>query len=82
MTASNGQDLPPGWRWARLADVVREAISGFASGERDELGVIQLRMNNVTTDGRIVWDDYVRVPIDPENIIRYRLEPGDVVFNQ
>lgn len=80
-TAPVSKDLPHGWRWARLADVITEAQSGFASGERDSNGVIQLRMNNVDTRGRLVWNEFIRVPASESIVEKYALRPGDVVFN-
>ena len=65
----------------RLGDLLVDVQPGFASGERSESGVIQLRMNNVDTQGRFVWDRFLRVPASPEMIDEYRLRPGDVVFN-
>jgi len=73
--------LPPGWRWVRLGEVIAEALPGFATGERDPDGVIQLRMNNVDTRGRFVWSEFIRVPADDDTVARYRLLPGDVAFN-
>jgi type I restriction enzyme S subunit len=73
--------LPDGWRRVRLRDVIREAQGGFASGERDASGIIQLRMNNVTTSGRFDWSSYIRVPANSETVQMYQLESGDVLFN-
>ncbi|MCL4545412.1 MAG: restriction endonuclease subunit S [Chloroflexi bacterium] len=73
--------LPAGWRWVRLGDVIAEAQVGFASGARDDGGIIQLRMNNVTTQGTFDWSSYIRVPADEKTMERYRLLPGDVLFN-
>jgi type I restriction enzyme S subunit len=73
--------LSDGWRWARLGEVIREAQGGFASGERDPNGVIQLRMNNVTNRGHFDWSSFLRVPADEATIAAYRLEIGDVLFN-
>lgn len=80
MTKSE-RPLPKGWRWARLGDVIAEAQPGFASGERDPEGVIQLRMNNVDTRGHVLWDEFIRVPADQKAIAKYELKSGDVVFN-
>lgn len=75
------QSLPPGWRRARLGDVVREAQLGFASGARDPSGVLQLRMNNVTNRGSLDWSPVTRVPADAGTVAAYSLESGDVLFN-
>jgi type I restriction enzyme S subunit len=81
-TKTNAQSqLPGGWKSVRLGAVIAEAQSGFACGERDPHGVIQLRMNNVTTTGLMVWNDFLRVPVDAETVKRFRLVEGDVLFN-
>lgn len=73
--------LPRGWRWALLRDVLQEAQGGFASGKRDPKGIIQLRMNNVTTRGGLDWSSCVRVPRGEAPLQDYLLRDGDVLFN-
>ena len=73
--------LPDGWRWMRLGEVIAEAQPGFACGERDPNGLIQLRMNNVDTRGNFVWNEFLRVPFDKNQIEKYELIEGDVLFN-
>lgn len=63
-----------------LGDVLAEAVPGFASGERTGDGVIQVRMNCVSTDGGLDLTVAPRIPHIPR-LERYLLEPGDVVFN-
>ena len=75
------QELPAGWQYSTIAEVIANAQSGFACGIRDEKGVIQLRMNNVSTNGGFVWEEFIRVPCDDESVVRYKLLPGDIVFN-
>ena len=70
-----------GWVKARLGDVIAEVQAGFASGERSESGVIQLRMNNVTTRGTFDWGQFIRVPAEQDVIDFFSLRPGDVLFN-
>ena len=65
----------------QLDDVIESAQSGFASGARAVDGVVQLRMNNVTTDGNLDWSSFIRVPATEKEIAKYSLEPGDVLFN-
>lgn len=75
------QQIPNRWKRVKLVDLIEDAQSGFACGERDSKGVIQLRMNNVDTRGNFVWDEFIRVPADADTIAYYQLEPGDVFFN-
>jgi type I restriction enzyme S subunit len=75
MIMLNGREVVP------LGQLLRNVQSGFASGERDPNGVIQMRMNNVTTDGNLDWSSFIRVPVSQKQLDRYRLPPGDVLFN-
>lgn len=70
-----------GWPHVPLDRLLESAQAGFASGQRSDSGVIQLRMNNVNTQGQFVWDRFLRVPASQSVIDEYRLCPGDVVFN-
>ena len=88
MTLTNRKDkentditLPSGWHYSKLKDVINEAQTGFACGTRSSVGIIQLRMNNVDTRGNFVWDEYLRVPAEVTDLDKYRLEAGDIVFN-
>lgn len=73
--------LPDGWRWVRLGDVIAEAKPGFASGARDPEGVVQLRMNNVDTRGKMDWSEFIRVPAEESVVNEYQMTAGDVLFN-
>lgn len=81
MTKDGNKKLPDGWSWVRLKDVIQEAQAGFACGERDAEGIVQLRMNNLDTRGHFVWDDVLRVPKEGNNVEPFLLVPGDVLFN-
>lgn len=73
--------LPDGWRWVRLGEVIKDFQSGFACGKRDPEGIVQLRMNNLDTRGRFIWDDVLRIPREGNNTEPFFLAPGDVLFN-
>ena len=75
------QPLPAGWLWVPLMDLVYEAQPGFACGARDPQGTVQLRMHNLDTSGALNWETIVRVPADEAIVERYRLNAGDVLFN-
>src|SRR5438067_10470929 len=40
-----------------------------------------MRMNNVTVEGNLDWTSITRVPATQNQITKYRLCPGDVLFN-
>ena len=69
------------WPLVALGDVIFNLQSGFASGERTADGVVQLRMNNVSTDGGLDLSNHIRVPTTTSQIAKYGLQPGDVLFN-
>ena len=71
---------PVNWELIRLKDVIVEIINGFACGRRDDAGIVQIRMNNVTVDGRLIFDKFLRVPI-PNSIDIMLLRQGDFLFN-
>jgi type I restriction enzyme, S subunit len=80
-TPVKSRTLPAGWRWVRLGELIREVQAGFACGERDAMGIVQLRMNNLDTRGNFIWDEVLRVPRQDNNTEPFLLLPGDVLFN-
>jgi type I restriction enzyme, S subunit len=80
MSERNGEGSA-GWRTTKLGDLIVEAVTGFACGQRATDGVIQLRMNNVTRRGELDWSSFIRVPAEKQMVDAYGLHVGDVVFN-
>jgi len=74
------RNVPKDWRTATIGDLAVEVKNGFASGKRDENGIVQIRMNNVTTDGHLILDSYLKVP-RPKGIEDWLLRESDVLFN-
>jgi type I restriction enzyme S subunit len=74
---------PQGWREVVLSDVIESAQPGFAQrpGEEDEGTTPQIRTHNVSPDGRITLEGVKHVMVADGDLERYRLLPGDVVFN-
>lgn len=70
-----------GWKTSRLGDLLVDVRAGFACGEDVEDGVVQIRMNNVRTDGSLDLTKIRRVPLGTRPLERYALQVGDVVFN-
>lgn len=75
------EKLPKGWKWVKLGEVIEEALPGFACGQRDPKGIIQVRMNNVDTFGNLILNDFIRVPANDELVKKYALKKDDVLFN-
>ena len=73
--------LPAGWKWTKLRDAISDLQPGFACGERDTTGVVQVRMHNVSTAGSFNWGELIRVPSSYSDMSKYWVEPGDVLFN-
>jgi type I restriction enzyme S subunit len=72
--------IPKQWQVTKLQGLIKEINNGFASGKRDEKGIIQVRMNNVTTDGRLIFDSFLKFPI-PKNMEEFLLKENDFLFN-
>ena len=56
------------WQYVRLGDVIAEARPGFASGSDVSDGIAQLRMNNLTRDGKLDWSKVRRVDLPKKSI--------------
>lgn len=74
---------PQGWREVLLSDVIESAQPGFAQrpGEEDEGSTPQIRTHNVSPDGRITLEGIKHVTVAEGDLERFRLLPGDVIFN-
>ena len=77
--------LPAGWWWTTVGDVANDTQIGIvrskAQQNRAGKGVQYLKMNNVTMDGKITADDIVFVEATQEEIDRFSVRPGDILFN-
>lgn len=72
-------DLPD-LRGVRLGDVAEGFNYGSAAKSANQGAVPVLRMGNIQ-DGKLDWSDLVFTD-DPAEIDKYRLVPGDVLFNR
>lgn len=73
------RNFPKAWKSFQLKNVIDNSQNGFAEGKRDENGISQLRMNNVTRDGRIDLTKVAMIPLR-NNLERYQIKNGDVMF--
>lgn len=67
-------------RKVRLGNFLLSAQAGVACGTRDELGIAQLRLNNLLTNGSVDFKGHIRIPSElvPDAML---LRKGDVLFN-
>lgn len=66
----------------KIGELLVDVQSGFASGDDLETGgVLQVRMNNVETDGSWNWSARRMVPVTGKQLERCQLVDGDVLFN-
>jgi type I restriction enzyme S subunit len=75
---------PKGWPLSRL-DEVATVVSGVTKGRKLDptrvLSVPYMRVANVQ-DGHLLLDDIKEIEALPEEVVRYRLETGDVLLTE
>jgi len=69
------------WPLTNLDDLLDDIQPGFASGQNESDGVLQVRMNNVKPDGSWDWSKERRVPATLKQLDKYSLQSGDILFN-
>jgi type I restriction enzyme, S subunit len=69
------------WAVAKINEVVEEFQPGFACGRRQDNGYVQLRMNNIGLEGKVVTNSLLRVPKLETNLEKYKLKKRDIIFN-
>ena len=78
-------DAPEGWTWCSLDVVSEETLLGLDRGRDQQraepVGVRYVKMNNVSMDGDVQTDELVYVDASHEEVARYELANGDLIFN-
>jgi len=78
-------EIPEGWAWCSLDAASAETLIGLDRGrdqQREEaIGVRYVKMNNVSMDGDVETDDLVYVDASSDEVARYELVNGDLLFN-
>lgn len=73
--------LPKGWEWCKLEDIVCELKYGTSEKSSSVGKITVLRMGNITDIGTIDYSNLVYSSND-EDIKRYSLKKGDLLFNR
>jgi len=82
LNTTNLPELPEGWKWARVDDIAIEKQYGTShKAVGDANGIPVLRMGNIQ-DGKLLYDKLKFFPLEYEEIEKFRLQDGDVLFNR
>jgi type I restriction enzyme, S subunit len=77
-------ELPKGWCWASIDEVVWDGRTGLVRSARqqsDTEGMPYVRMNHYDLAGEWGFDKLTRVTVTQAEREQYELRPGDVLFN-
>tara|TARA_R110002050_G_scaffold266214_1_gene407542 strand:- start:4000 stop:5757 length:1758 start_codon:yes stop_codon:yes gene_type:complete len=76
-------DLPEGWVWCRLGDLVAFMAYGTSQKTNDNhYDVPVLRMGNITSDGNLHFNNLKFIPATHKDLPKLYLKNGDLVFNR
>lgn len=77
----NNYVIPMNWAYMNLEKIVTSSDYGTSESTNDVDGIPVLRMGNLA-DGKIYTKDLVYLNMTEEEIERYRLNKGDILFNR
>jgi type I restriction enzyme S subunit len=85
-TSPEGEVLPPipsGWKWSPIGAISERLQYGTSarSGTEGAAGVLYIGMGNLRR-GKIAIEDPRHIALVPDQIEKFRLLPGDVLFNR
>ena len=76
-------DLPKGWEWCRLGDILIVNEYGTSQKADDLNGSIPvLRMNNIKSNGEMCYSNLKYVGANIKDLPKLYLEKGDILFNR
>ena len=78
-------ELPEGWRWVRLGEVIESSLIGLVRSNLHQnslgQGVPYVKMNNLDMDGNVNLNNIVYVKVSKEETHKYSLKKNDVLLN-
>jgi type I restriction enzyme, S subunit len=78
-------ELPEGWVWVPFGEIVSDSLVGLdrnAAAQREGAsGTPYVKMNNISMNGIVNTKDLVRTSVSTTEAVRYKIAPGDVLFN-
>lgn len=70
--------IPKGWEAKKLSEIVITQYGYTASAESDEVGPKFLRITDIAQKN-LIWDDVPYCRIENKDILKYLIEPGDII---
>lgn len=75
------KNLPKGWTYVKLGDVLTMAQYGLSMSSSDQGRYPMFRMNNFR-DGKVIAENLVYVDLADKEAVKFLLEPNDILFNR
>ncbi|MBW7868436.1 MAG: restriction endonuclease subunit S [Brumimicrobium sp.] len=73
-------ELPEGWEWKKVKEIALSIQYGYTeSSSKEEIGPKFLRITDIQ-ENKVNWNTVPYCPIRKEEIEKYKLEDGDLVF--
>lgn len=73
-------ELPDGWRWVSVRIVADSIQYGFTAKSSEQFnGPLYLRITDIQ-NGKVNWDSVPQCEISDDDLEKYRLASGDIVF--
>ncbi len=78
-------NLPAKWSRVKLGDVTEDMMIGIVKSTKEQFnekkGVAYIKMNNVTLEGNIDVNNVVNVEVAKDELEKFSLKKGDILFN-
>jgi type I restriction enzyme, S subunit len=78
-------DLPEGWCWASIDQLTTDSLIGLVRNRGAQrlsgVGCMYVKMDQIDMDGNVSLEGSVRVDAEYDEIERYSLVDGDILFN-
>jgi len=82
---ANLPELPGGWSWASLDQLTLDSMIGLDRGRENQyaepVGSPYIKMNNVSVHGEVDFTNLVHVQASPDEVAKFHIQDGDLLFN-
>jgi type I restriction enzyme S subunit len=76
-------DLPSGWVWCRMNDLIKFMAYGTSQKTNDNRNTVPvLRMGNLSSEGTLHFNNLKYIPAEHRDLPKLYLKFGDLVFNR